>query len=344
MKNTIYSLLAVAIVLASCTKKDTETSERFYFRTDGADLAVQVDGNINSKVFILLLHGGPGGGSGAYNSGYYADKLEEKYAMVYMDQRGNGASQGNFSAEDLTLEQNSKDVYALTLFLKQKYGSDISIFLMGHSWGGITSAHALINTQIQSELKGWIEVDGAHDFPQNDIEAVKMFLTIGNQQVAAGNSTDFWNPLLTQIIAMDTNNITSQDQGVLNSNGFKAEQNIPEIATNGPSGSSSEFGVLNSPDASIVIYMNNQAINPPLNQDSQQNPLTDRLNEITIPSQFLWGKYDFVVPPAIGVSGYNLVGTTDKELVIFQYSGHSPMNNEPVLFVQEVTDFVELYK
>ena len=85
-------------------------------------------------------------------------------------------------------------------------------------------------------------------------------------------------------------------------------------------------------------------MHPPLNQDSQNNPLTDKLDQITIPCQFLWGKYDFVVPPALGQSAFNLVNTTSKEIVIFEHSGHSPMNNEPVLFVQEVCDFVELYK
>lgn len=344
MKLILICPLIFAAILLACTKKNGETSERFYFRTDGADLAVQVDGNIQSKVFILILHGGPGGGSGNYNTGYYADKLEEKYAMVYMDQRGNGASQGNFNAEDLTLEQNSKDIYALTLFLKQKYGSDISIFLMGHSWGGITSAHALIHTQIQNEIKGWIEVDGAHDFEKSDIEAVKMFLTIGNQEVAAGNNSDFWNPLLTKIAAIDTNNIVFDDQLLLNTNGFEAQQKISEVITDGPSGSSSEFNFFNSPDVSIAVYMNNDAVNGPLNQDSQQNPLTDRLNEITVPCQFLWGKYDFVVPPALGFSAFDLVNTSSKELVIFQHSGHAPMSNEPVLFVQEVSDFIELYK
>jgi pimeloyl-ACP methyl ester carboxylesterase len=200
-----------------------------------------------------------------------------------MDQRGNGASQGSYDQSSLTLEQNSKDVYALSRFLKQKYGSDISLFLLGHSWGGITTAHALIHTNIQSELKGWIEVSGAHDFPKNDIEAVKMFLEIGNQQVAAGNSLDFWNALLPQIQAIDTNNITTQDQTLLNSKGFEAEQKIPDIATNGPEGSYLEFSVFNNPDESIAVYLNNQAVNPPLNEDSQNNPLTDRLNEITIP-------------------------------------------------------------
>ena len=85
-------------------------------------------------------------------------------------------------------------------------------------------------------------------------------------------------------------------------------------------------------------------MNPILNEDSQKIPMTDLLYEITIPSQFLWGKYDFVVPPAIGISGYNNVSSTEKELVIFEHSGHSPMSNEPVKFVEVVKAFVELHK
>ena len=72
--------------------------------------------------------------------------------------------------------------------------------------------------------------------------------------------------------------------------------------------------------------------------------MTDRLNEVEIPSLFLWGKYDFVVPPALGEDAYNLVNTTEKELVIFERSGHSPMFDEPVLFTEKVKGFVELYK
>ena len=340
----ILTLVIIITTVTACTKRKIENTERFYFRNDGADLAVQVDGNVSSKTFILLLHGGPGGGSAAYNSGYYSDKLEEKYAIVYMDQRGNGASQGKYDKSHLTLAQNSKDVYALAKFLKQKYGNDISLFLMGHSWGGTTSAHALIHTNIQSELKGWIEVDGAHDFKMNDIEGVKLFLKIGKEQIALSKEVDFWQPIVDKVSQMDTNNITSEDQGFLNSNGFKAEEKLEEINKSSLQGSSGTFSKKNSPDISLIVYLANQGVNPILNKDSQNNLLTSRLNEITIPSQFLWGKYDFVVPPALGFSAFDLVNTTKKELVIFNHSGHSPMSNEPELFVKEVVDFVELYK
>ena len=126
-----FSIITILIILGAYTKKKTDTYERFYFKNDGADLAIEVNGNLTSKVFILHLHGGPGGGSAAYNSGGFSEKIEEKYAMVYMDQRGNGASQGKYDKSDLTLAQNSDDIYQLALFLKKKYGSDISLFFNG---------------------------------------------------------------------------------------------------------------------------------------------------------------------------------------------------------------------
>lgn len=343
MNYHVYLTFFAILLFLSCTKKNTATSERFFFRNDGADLSVQVDGNIYSKVFILLLHGGPGGSSSKYNSKYFSDRLEEKYAVVYFDQRGNGVSQGNYNQFDLTLDQNSKDVYALVRFLKKKYGEDISLFLMGHSWGGMTSTHALIHTDVQSELNGWIEIAGNYDYTRNNIEAVKMFLDEGNQQLSAGNHVDFWQSLLDKVELIDTNAITAQDQSTLNYHGRLAEGKMTEI-TPDPYGSTSEFGWSSDPEGGIVTFMNSISVNPILNNQSSKNPLSDQINQIVIPSLFMWGKYDFIVPPAMGVYAHSNVGTSNKELVIFQHSGHFLMKNEPDLFVQEVSDFVELYK
>ncbi len=335
--------MLVCLLLFSCTKPTTEVYERFMFRHNGADLAVEVNGNIASKTFILLLHGGPGGGSGAYNSGVYSEMLEEKYAIAYMDQRGNGASQGIYSEDDLTLTQNSKDVYALSLFLKEKYGDDISLFLMGHSWGGITSSHALINTDIQDQLKGWIEVDGVNDFDHNNIEAIKLFLEVGNAQLAKGYEVDFWQEVVNRVNTMDTNAVTDDDEGYLNSQGFEAEGKLEEI-TNAEDNSPPGYSILNSPDIALNLQASNNFINGILNADSKINSTRFDLEKITIPSQFLWGKYDFVVPPAIGEDAFNRVSSTNKEIIIFENSGHSPMSNEPEKFAQSIIDFVELYK
>ena len=341
MKASIFSILTVCLMLAACTKSADENFEHFYLRNGNADLYVEINGNIASKVFFIYLHGGPGGGSLAYNSGYFAEEMEADYAMVYLDQRGNGASQGINEEEDLTIAQNSEDIYQLAQILQAKYGDDISIFLAGHSWGGLTSAHALLNTEIQSILRGWVEMNGAHDFPLNDVEAVKMFQTLGQQEIDAGNNLDFWEPVVERVNQIDINNITEEDSGYMNSKGFEAEGMFDladeEITGVIPHG-------LAAPQLSLATLAANGSANGILNEDSNQYALTDQLNQIEIPCLFLWGKYDFVVPPALGVSAFARVGTNEKQLIIYERSGHSPMSNEAIQFTQDVKDFIELYK
>ena len=65
-----------------------------------------------------------------------------------------------------------------------------------------------------------------------------------------------------------------------------------------------------------------------------------------MPSLLLWGKWDFVVSSTLGEEALKNLGTPDedKSLVIFDRSGHSPMQAEPEKFVNAVLDFVEKYK
>lgn len=340
IKNIIFFSFTI-FLLASCSKENTDTYKRFYFRTsDGADLAVQVDGNRNSNTFILLLHGGPGGSGFEYNTGEYTERMESKYAMVYLDQRGQGASQGNYS--EVTLQRFSDDIYELTMFLKEKYGQDISIFVMGHSWGGTTGTHAMLNTDIQNEIKGWIEANGAHDIPLLNKEAIKMFIEIGNAEIAAGNNVSDWQEIVDFAEAVDTNNITEEQGGQINSYGFTAEGLIEAITQGEYTGSSHSLAT--SPILSLSAYLSGSFTSNAILEETEAAAMTNELHKINIPTLLLWGKYDFVVPPALGESAYANLGTTDKELVIFDFSGHSPMDNEASKFADEVEEFVELYK
>lgn len=342
MKKINYIIFGLFFIIASCTKQSSDTFDQFFFRNDGADLFVHVNGNIASNTFILFLHGGPSASGVSYNTGYFTDEVEKDYAMVYMDQRGNGASTGSYDRDALTIEQNSDDIYELTRFLKAKYGQDISLFLSGHSWGGLTSCHALLNTQLQNEVKGWIEISGAHDFIKSDIESVKLFQELGAIEINAGNNIDFWNNVIERVNQIDTLNITDEESGYLNRTAFEAEKMLPiaepDLEDSGPAYDSY------SPESAIISDISSNSVNVPLNEDSNLYPLTNRLGEIAIPSLFLWGKYDLVVPPALGVSAHSLVNTTDKKLVVFESSGHSPMDSEPILFTEEFKTFIELYK
>lgn len=343
MKYSIIILLStVVFILSSCTKENSSTYERFYFRNNGADLAVEVNGNIASNTFILLLHGGPGGSGFEYNTGEYAETLEEKYAMVYLDQRGQGASQGSYDEAVVTLQQFADDAYQLTKFLKKKYGEGISVFLMGHSWGGTTGTYALLNTDIQSEIKGWLEVDGAHDIPMLNREAIKMYIEIGNQEIAAGNNVEKWQEIVDFAESVDTNNITTDEGGKINSYGHEAEGLLEGRQSGAYTGAS--HGLFTNPIFSLGSKLSGGLTANAIYKETEAAAMTDQLHKITTPSIFLWGKYDFVVPPALAHSAYSKVSSTSKSVVIFEKSGHSPMDTEASLFTQEVIDFVEAHK
>ena len=55
-------LLIPLTLAAGCTPGDY-----WYFRTNGVDIPVRVEGNLDSGVVLVMLHGGPGGSAVDYN-------------------------------------------------------------------------------------------------------------------------------------------------------------------------------------------------------------------------------------------------------------------------------------
>ena len=64
MKKLIFILFISLLGLFACQKDvilTEQMDESFYVRTNHADIPAYVYGNGASKVFVILLHGGPGG-------------------------------------------------------------------------------------------------------------------------------------------------------------------------------------------------------------------------------------------------------------------------------------------
>ena len=317
--------------------------ETIYIRNNGSDMPAFIYGNGASKVFILLLHGGPGGNGLDYRLGKFKDKLEEKYAMVYWDQRHQGNSHGHLSQNEVTIDAMVEDTYVLVQTLKQRYGSDISVFLMGHSWGGTLGTAYMIKDDYQEELAGWIEVDGAHDIPMLNVEVVKMILDIGEDELAAGNNVSNWQEILDYVNEIDTNNITDQQADDLNTYAHEIEALLPQLETH-YGGVTFMDHFFFSPSNPFTSATSGATLPASFETEMLSASMTDDLNKITIPTLLQWGKYDFVVPPSLGYSAYDKISSTDKYLKIYENSAHSPMDNEPDLFAQDVIDFVEAHK
>lgn len=326
----------------SCSKDEdvTNLNETIFVRHKNADMPAYIHGNASEKTFLIILHGGPGGIGLSYRTATIKSDIEKECAVVYFDQRGSGMAQGSYSKSGINIDIMAEDVLALVKVIKHKYGNDSKFFLMGHSWGGTLGPAALLKDQ--SDFLGWINVDGTHNTSHLYLEYIANFKRVAKEQIAKGNKVDYWNSVIdfTNQVSPEYN---INDMYDLNSMAFETEQELEK---------SKIIGKTVSQDSNVIFKYNiltlirnmlkTQSI---LDENLFRNVnYTDRLSEITIPSLVIWGKHDMVVPIRFAQEAYDNLGSTDKALVIFEKSGHSPMFKEPDLFAQKVIEFINKNK
>jgi len=338
-------LVVVTINLFSCSNDDnlSNLNDTIFVRHKNADMPAYIMGNGTEKVFLVTLNGGPGG-IGLEFRGTAVSEIEEQYAVVYFDQRGSGMSQGSYSEDDIGLDVMAEDVLALVKVLQRKYGDDSRFFLLGHSWGGTLGTATLLKDQ--SDFKGWIEVDGANNPAGLYNQYIETFTTTANEQIALGNSIEFWESVLEFVSEADP--VPNKDGMLeLNSKAFELEERL------------TDDGLLNSPEigskADKLIFdyniltttWNSSQLASILVYDQclfQTTDFTSRLQEIEIPALFISGQYDMIVPVISAETAFENIGSSVKELLIFERSGHAPLASEPQRFAEEVLRFMDQNK
>ena len=330
------SLLAVLLVLLSGCKKEEfqEDGDFFYLESKEAIMPVWVKGNKASNKFIIMLHGGPDGGSSQYYTIFPSHKeIENEFAIVYWDQRMCGMSQGNPSMKDATLEQFTADLDKLVTLINHKYNSP-SLYLMGHSWGGALCANYLLKHQ--SKIKAWIEVDGGHSWTTaNSLSRSKM-MDYAQERLAENVDKDYWQFALDWYTERPTVGINEDAHysfvGEANGYDFNPESDSLAIPFTDL--------VFNSPISTAYFFA-------PYNFSflDEGLDLQTEIFSITIPTLLCWGKHDKVFPVEIGYDTYNKLGTpvNDKYLKVFELSAHSPNYEEPKSFAKEVIEFMRKY-
>nr|WP_299173209.1 alpha/beta hydrolase [uncultured Allomuricauda sp.] len=334
-------LAIAALVVNACSNDHTlnDLDATVFVRHKGSDMPAYIKGNANEKIFLITLHGGPGGlGLGFRGNAF--NQIEDNYGVVYFDQRGSGMSQGNYSEDDVTIDVMAEDVLALVNVIKRIYGNDSRFFLLGHSWGGALGPAALLKDQ--SEFLGWINVDGSHSPKDLYFEYIRNFERVAAAQIELGNSVPFWESVYDELDNVDANTVTLDDFNQLNTLAFDAEEYLNDdgIINN------AENGNVKVSDYNVLTFIwNLLKIQSILDEDIiGELSFTERLSEITIPSLILWGRYDMVVPEFYAQEAFDNLGSSEKKLVFFERSGHSPMFTEPNLFAEEVIQFMNQNK
>lgn len=345
MKNIIriIILVGIATIFGACQIEalNSELSETIYVRHKGADMPAYVRGNPDSKTFLVVLHGAGSFGL-AFRDGAFTSQFEDSYVVVYFDQRGQGMSQGHYSKPDDLIDLMASDVEALTNVLKHKYGEDIELFLMGHSWGGLLSASALLRENYQNTFQGWINVDGLMDLPAASQYRKNIIVAIADEHINRNKSVDKWQSIKDHLepLAPDSE---SDYKKILLSAANAMNQLLADETIRSTTNYEKLYRAIidNNPITWQVSYFFNKPVAFAREMDYS---VLSRLNEIHIPTLFIYGKYDVSVPFTAGFDAYNLLGTRDKKFVLFEASAHHPHNTEPGNFAEEVRRFINLHK
>lgn len=348
MKYIIFTL-SILLFLSSCQQEDLSQVDDFYhLRIEQADIPVWVRGNAASGNFMIFLQGGPGLASmdipGLDLMGWN-ETVEKEHAIVYYDARGTGNNQGSFDTASLTLTQYIADLEAVVSLIEQEYDNP-NIFMLGHSWGGFLGSLFLFEESRQDHVKGWINLDGAHVF-NDSIEAyyrMAWFKDVARDFLAQGIDTSKWSEALAWAETNPDISERENSKTFYDYIGFPGQGVIPEENFSISAGEVLHLLFAYSYNA-IPGFFTQHPTGRYLTNASEGMDLRADLAKIQIPSLYLYGKYDDIVPPQQGQDAFENLGTpeADKSFLILQGSGHNPMLNEPELMNQTIIDFLSKY-
>lgn len=345
MRKTIF--LFFLLLISGCQKEkisfSEDVSEVFYVDNAGASMRILVEGNTKSNNYILVVHGGPGVSSYFYNTGYITENLENNCAMVYWDQRNAGASQGNSNGNNMNLDQMVLDLKKVIGVLKFRYGQNMNLFLLGHSFGGLITADFVTRPDCQSMIKGLIDVDGSHNYPLNDTLTRQMLLSTGLRQVSQKKNVEKWEPIISYCNS-HPGNFSLEESQQLEKYSTEAENYIDSINQINNVSLVLKYAIPDKLPLSALLINLLYSEDSNFNKELAKAQFSSELYKVTVPVLMLWGKYDFTCPLSLGQDFYNRISSTDKRLVISNYSGHNMILQDKKLFCDEVNSFVSKYK
>ncbi len=351
MKKLIYIL--ISFLLLSCSNSDLfedEARHDLWLVHEGAELPIVVEGNTNSKVFLILLHGGPGGSSQEFNAGSkpFSDLIEEDFAAVYYDQRNAGLARGEWDPEKLTIEQHIEDLDLVIDLLYHKFGTDIKIFLAGHSWGGYLGTAYLLNEERQSKVKAFINIDGAIHRDKRNRHCLEYMIEIAEEQIADDTNVENWTNLkndaeeeLSRNVMYDEKKESIPNALISRSQVYIEQDGLVTFNSNSPL--SSAYRDNYDP---LLILINDRKGTLIEQMYLYDLIIESNLERITLPVLSVYGKYDVVT--AFEQGEYLLDGIStpsqDKRMILLEKSGHSSMKNEPVDLAMEIIEWIETYQ
>lgn len=340
----VILIMGLIAILFGCQKSEfLSEGDYFHLSNDGAKMPIWVNGNFDSDVMIVTVHGGPGDSGMGFSISKGFEYLEEDYMCVYWDQRFSGMAQGHTDISTLNPDQFIEDTEKVVQLLQQKYPGK-KLFMLGHSWGGQLSAGYLGRDDHDSNFRGWIDLNGSI-FAELETQLMKEWILehIPEKLNDPNEDHEFWQFILDWYEANpNPGNYTGIEPyfyvSALEGDAYNYEQTLEDYPT-------PYIDLIFKSMFSMSYYVDS------FGKYEDHRPwdfldYTPELGNITIPALMLWGAQDGVVPPQVADYVYEHLGTdpAQKKVVKIDKCAHGPFVDQPEIFYDEVSQFIETYK
>lgn len=332
-------VLSTSFFISSCEKENFYDGDHFFVKNAGADMPVYIKGNIESNVFILFIHGGPGGSASLASFIPVSKELEKDYAFAYWDQRASGLSQGNPDKETFTVEQFVEDLDLVIDAINLRHNYPKIVFY-GISWGGALGSAYLSTGNYQDKVAGFINMDSGHNLLDGIPKSVVFVMDYAQEQIDNGVNVDYWTEARDWCATVPdmtiADNYFKYDEYLVNTNAYRYD---PDQVVQGPEVGAA--GTMNS-YLSLAIFFNGGYLAKRFN--ILELNLSPQMANIKIPTMIIWGRHDGVNTIEMGFDAFNSIGGpefTNKEMVILENSAHEGYIEEQELFMSSFRRFVD---
>jgi len=355
-KRTIFSIFALLAIVLGSTVIKIWPKNYFWVERKDARMPVWVRGNIDSGIFIVFNHGGPGScgtaesifevtpANGQFDHASPLQALENEYAVVYWDQRHSGMSSGNADPNDSQVEDFGEDLALVIGELRARY--DVQhLFLIGQSWGHTVALSYL--TQIdgwagnQAGVDGYILYKGNNEQDAAYQAARPRIIQFANQEIAAGRDVAYWEAAL-QFYEQIPHPSDPVDFNTIDEYADRAMQvSYPIQERIGANIKASFF----SPFNGWAFYFNNKKTNEAeafLRRITTDTSMRELLQRLSIPILLIYGAKDLKAPVEVGQSIYQSISTPEsqKTLLILPNSRHGAEGDDVPLMQTAIKGFI----
>lgn len=311
-------------------------SEKVFANINGVTQGMILKSTNPKNPILLIVHGGLGMPEYFLNVKYPVG-LEHHFTVCWWERRGAGLSYSpKISGSEVTIEQLVSDTIAVTDYLLDRFGQT-KIYLMGHSGGSFIGIQAA--ARAPEKYKAYIGIAQM----SHQIESEKLAYSYMLERYAEAGKTKRAKKLQRfPILSSDARTQLAYFPSIVRDNsmhelGIGTMHNMKSIIA----------GVL-LPVMQCREYTLREKMNvwrgkaflqksTDLAEKMLMTNLADRVRRLDIPVYFLSGVHDYTVAYSLSRQYLERIEAPEKGFYTFLNSAHSPLFEEPDVFMHIMT-------